>query len=219
MAPNLFLALRNVVCPWYWFPRKDKVRISGAICRDEYWEDPVPGIYRFVPTNGWFLIKRDVKGQIDEGSGSSDTGSMDPGEKTDYEPVIYNPVVHRYQLHRDFERRCYWKTVTGSPVVTPPNSRPSSLNGQGHRSGGSRSRSSSPVQSKKGKQPMEPAQSVARTYRFYRLDNGRHWVAAWDEQDRFIPGPYRIWRLDSTTGEMKMVGGPSSGSTVTEKTV
>ncbi|KAF2466107.1 uncharacterized protein BDR25DRAFT_336659 [Lindgomyces ingoldianus] len=35
---------------------------------------------------------------------------------------------------------------------------------------------------------------------FFRLDDGIAWVKCWDENGEFIPGPYKLWTIDKTTG-------------------
>ncbi|PGG95366.1 hypothetical protein AJ80_09973 [Polytolypa hystricis UAMH7299] len=42
-------------------------------------------------------------------------------------------------------------------------------------------------------------------FRFFRLDDGVSWVAAWDDKDRLIQGPYRRWCLDKESGEMRLM--------------
>ena len=42
-------------------------------------------------------------------------------------------------------------------------------------------------------------------FRFFLLDDGATWVAAYDQKDRFIPGPYRKWKFDRKTMEMRPV--------------
>jgi hypothetical protein len=38
---------------------------------------------------------------------------------------------------------------------------------------------------------------------FFRLDDGTAWVECWDEEGVFIPGPYKLWCLDQTTGNFR----------------
>lgn len=38
---------------------------------------------------------------------------------------------------------------------------------------------------------------------FFRLDDGIAWVNAWDEEGRFVPGPYALWCIDKTSGHFR----------------
>jgi hypothetical protein len=42
-----------------------------------------------------------------------------------------------------------------------------------------------------------------RQFRFFLLDDGVTWVAAYDEKGRFIPGPYCKWAFDKETMEIR----------------
>lgn len=101
MSPNLFLCLRTVLCPVYWFQRGE--RINGSIHREEHWESPVPGIYNYVPGRGWHLIYRD-------------------GNKYDEKvpvPLIYCRILHRYIFEDEMEERCRWYYVSLEEGATP----------------------------------------------------------------------------------------------------
>lgn len=94
MAPNLFLCLRTVFCPIYWFQRGD--RIQGSIHKEEHWDTPVPGIYRYIPGHGWHLICRD-------------------GEENDEKvpvPIVYCRILHRYLFEYEMNERCAWHWIT-----------------------------------------------------------------------------------------------------------
>lgn len=152
MAPNLFLCLRAVFCPLYWFHRGE--RIHGSIHREEHWNSPVPGIYKYIPGRGWHLISRD---------GSEDDEKLPV-------PLIYCRILHRYLFEDDMEDRCRWHMVS-----------------------------------------LEEGAKPARCM-FFRLDDGYTWVAGWDAQGVFIPGPYPKWHLDSETNTMRRVPFPESSN-------
>ncbi|KAF2011466.1 hypothetical protein BU24DRAFT_281770 [Aaosphaeria arxii CBS 175.79] len=38
---------------------------------------------------------------------------------------------------------------------------------------------------------------------FFRLDDGIAWVECWSDHGEFIPGPYKLWCLDQTTGQLR----------------
>ncbi|KAL2829222.1 hypothetical protein BDW59DRAFT_159218 [Aspergillus cavernicola] len=94
MAPNLFLCLRTVFCPTYWFQRGQ--RIQGSIHREEHWDSPVPGIYKYIPSQGWHLVCRD---------------GNEYDEKVSV-PVVYCRILHRYLFEDEVDDRCQWHTVT-----------------------------------------------------------------------------------------------------------
>lgn len=154
MAPNLFVCLRTVFCPIYWFQHGD--RINGNISRDEHWDSPVPGTYRYIPGHGWHLVRRD---------------DNLPDEKLPL-PVVYCRILHRHLFEDDMDDRCQWHSVTSY--------------------GGAKS----------------------ETFLFFRLDDGRTWVAGWDEKRRFIPGPYPKWAFDPVADKMYRVGTPPSSRVV-----
>ncbi|KAK9567313.1 hypothetical protein V6Z88_001664 [Aspergillus fumigatus] len=94
MAPNLFICLRAVFCPTYWFQRGE--RIQGSIFQEEHWESPVPGIYKYIPGRGWHLVQRD---------------DSEYEEKVPV-PLVYCRILHRYIFEHEMEDRCRWQSVT-----------------------------------------------------------------------------------------------------------
>lgn len=90
MAPNLFLCLRTFFCPTYWFQRGE--RIDASLNREQHWNSPVPGTYKFLPGRGWHLIQRD---------------GNDHCEKPPT-PLVYCRVLHRYMFESELEERCRW---------------------------------------------------------------------------------------------------------------
>jgi hypothetical protein len=93
MAPNVFICFRTILCPYYWFQKGE--RLEGSIIKEEHWDSPVPGTYRYIPSRGWHLIRRDG------------------AEEDEKEPrsVVYCRIIHRYVLSSDMEQRCRWYTV------------------------------------------------------------------------------------------------------------
>jgi hypothetical protein len=95
MAPNIFICLRNALCPLYWAEKGN--RVNGDVAKDEHWESPVPGTYRFIPERGWHLIHRD--------------GAEGGKQEQPYVPVVYCRIVHRYLLASDMQQRCRYHKV------------------------------------------------------------------------------------------------------------
>ncbi|KAF7587334.1 hypothetical protein BBP40_007398 [Aspergillus hancockii] len=94
MAPNLFLCLRTICCPTYWFQRGE--RIHGSVYKEEHWESPVPGVYKYIPGRGWHLVYKD---------------GNDYDEKVPV-PLVYCRILHRYMFEYELEDRCQWHFVT-----------------------------------------------------------------------------------------------------------
>ncbi|KAJ5760657.1 hypothetical protein N7520_007813 [Penicillium odoratum] len=86
MAPNLFICLRTLCCPMYWFQRGDRIHPDKN--REQHWETPVPGTYKFLPGQGWHLIRRD--GHEDEKIPAA---------------LVYCRVLHRYMFESELEER------------------------------------------------------------------------------------------------------------------
>lgn len=38
---------------------------------------------------------------------------------------------------------------------------------------------------------------------FFRLDDGIAWVQCWDEEGEFVPGPYKLWCVDTATNKFR----------------
>ena len=89
MAPNLFLCLRTLCCPTYWFQHGD--RVDGDANREQHWETPVPGTYKFLPGRGWHLIQRDDC-EFEEKAPAA---------------LVYCRILHRYMFESELEERCY----------------------------------------------------------------------------------------------------------------
>ncbi|KAH8696688.1 hypothetical protein BGW36DRAFT_298011 [Talaromyces proteolyticus] len=94
MAPNIFICLRNALCPLYWLEKG--TRVEGKVSKSEHWDSPVPGTYRFIPGRGWHLIRRD-----DDEEDSNQTPV----------PVVYCRIVHRYLFASEMEQRCRYHKV------------------------------------------------------------------------------------------------------------
>ncbi|KAI9039632.1 uncharacterized protein KD926_009224 [Aspergillus affinis] len=93
MAPNLFLCLRMAFCPVYWFQRGE--RIQGSIHKEEHWDSPIPGIYKYIPGRGWHLMCKD---------------GHEFDEKVPV-PLVYCRILHRHIFEPEMEDRCQWHTV------------------------------------------------------------------------------------------------------------
>jgi hypothetical protein len=96
MSPNPYILLRNLITPNRWFARND-TPAQKSKGRIEHWDEPVRGVYEYIPGRGWFLIAVD----------------SDDGDKLDKPvPLTYCRVLHRYFLKDEFESRKKWGVVT-----------------------------------------------------------------------------------------------------------
>lgn len=93
MSPNLYVCVRNIFCPHYWF--KGTGSSAQSLVLEEHWISPVPGTYRYIHGRGWHLIRRD----------DSDN------DEDELIPTVYCRIIHRHLLASDMEQRCRWQTV------------------------------------------------------------------------------------------------------------
>ncbi|KAJ6139118.1 hypothetical protein N7471_005604 [Penicillium samsonianum] len=88
MAPNLFLCARAIFCPTYWFQKGDR----DSNLKEQHWESPVPGTYKFLPGRGWHLVHRD----------GCENDEKFPAA------LVYCRILHRYMFESELEERCRW---------------------------------------------------------------------------------------------------------------
>ncbi|KAI5299292.1 hypothetical protein KEM55_002351 [Ascosphaera atra] len=218
MAPNLYILTRNIIHPKYWLRkgRKVCVKINGSITREEHWDAPVPGTYRYIPGQGWFLIRRDyhsarggdsdsdapTRSEASENGASSsksDCSSIMSHQKHDLpEPVVYNSVLHRYILAVDLQNRLRRCEIPVADLTQRPTGPTRTKTGMG----GAKEKNALPPREQQ--QQNAQAQIQVQAFWFLRLDDGKTWVAAWDSRDRFLPGPYLRWRYDRKAKTMKL---------------
>jgi len=101
MAPNLYISVRNMFCPQYWF-KSTKSNVQ-SLNLEEHWTSPVPGTYRHIPGRGWHLVRRDDSVKDEE----------------EPLPTVYCRIVHRHLLASDMQQRCRWHTVSRSSSGKP----------------------------------------------------------------------------------------------------
>lgn len=111
MTPNLFLATQKVLSPHKWFRAPKTER---ATRRTEYWLQPVPGQYEYIPGRGWYLIATPKESSIEQVTITSkhadslpETNS-EPKEFTKLAkpiPVHRSQILKRYLLEDEYKRR------------------------------------------------------------------------------------------------------------------
>ncbi|KAH7049346.1 hypothetical protein B0J12DRAFT_533057, partial [Macrophomina phaseolina] len=90
MAPNLLVATQTLFTPHKWFSRKASEK---SVRTSEHWDDPLPGIYEYIPGRGWYLTRPD-----------GPDGSL--GERLEKaRPVKYSRVLRRYLFDSEYQRR------------------------------------------------------------------------------------------------------------------
>jgi hypothetical protein len=120
MTPNLFVATQTLFKPKKWF-RKDKSERPTR--RTEHWEQPVPGVYEYIPGRGWYCVATYKE--------NTNTAGVEPKEEdpvatvrektpedlikmTPPTPVRYSKVLKRYLLSPDYELRKKYGEIENS---------------------------------------------------------------------------------------------------------
>ncbi|KAF1999874.1 hypothetical protein P154DRAFT_436113 [Amniculicola lignicola CBS 123094] len=116
MTPNLFLATQTLFSPHKWFKSQ---KVERPKRRTEHWNEPVPGVYEYIPGRGWYLVATD---QLDPSTSASEDGDHDRAVPTMNPPVMvkYSKVLKRYLLCPDYEQRKRHGTIS-API--PSNSK------------------------------------------------------------------------------------------------
>lgn len=122
MTPNLFVATQTLFQPHKWF-RQNKPEKSQR--KTERWNEPVPGLYEYIPGRGWYLIEKNkipAKSK-DAGEDSKEGGPVltieetTPVETIKVQPPIavrYSKVLKRYLLAPDYEVRKKYGDIESS---------------------------------------------------------------------------------------------------------
>ncbi|PVI02407.1 hypothetical protein DM02DRAFT_493233, partial [Periconia macrospinosa] len=119
MTPNLFVATQTLFQPHKWF-RQSKAEKS--LRKTERWNEPVPGVYEYIPGRGWYLIEKDKLHATDKDAndGPKDGGPVLPiGEvgTIKMQPPIavrYSKVLKRYLLAPEYEARKRYGDIKNS---------------------------------------------------------------------------------------------------------
>lgn len=170
--------------PRNWFRRQQSSSTVGKPQRrTEHWDKPEPGTYEYTPGRGWYLIAPDD---------SSCTVPLPA-------PVTYSKALKKYLFKDDYVSRQRHRqsvevsdTEDGIALEKYP---------------GKESASSSRSHSRNRDSPKRKT-----SLGFLRLDDGITWIACWDEDGQFIPGPYQKWVIDPVTQRFrKMVKADDPG--------
>lgn len=120
MTPNLFVATQTLFQPKKWF-RKDKSERPTR--KTEHWQQPVPGVYEYIPGRGWYLISTYKDSFGNAAFDSKDRGPVATIEEKKPEdlikmvpptPVRYSKVLKRYLLSPDYELRKKYGDIENS---------------------------------------------------------------------------------------------------------
>lgn len=121
MTPNLFIATQKVFQPHKWFKKQNE----RPKRRTEHWEEPVPGVYEYIPGRGWYLVATykehsDTESTlVDSKEGGPVGGNIEEKAKDTVQvpspvPVRYSKVLKKYLLNPDYEKRKKYGVIENS---------------------------------------------------------------------------------------------------------
>lgn len=97
MTPNLFLATQKVLSPHKWF--KTAPKQERATRRTEYWAQPVPGQYEYIPGRGWYLVATAKNEPIEDTTTKGGAVlSIEAVESLEFVKLAKPVSVHRSQI-------------------------------------------------------------------------------------------------------------------------
>ena len=111
MSPNLFLATQKLFSPHKWF-RENKTQ-QRPIRKTEYWAEPRPGLYEYIPGRGWYLIAKLKDAAHDLPETKAEGGPVQAAREPpkEYEKLArpisahWSRVLKRYMLEDDYKAR------------------------------------------------------------------------------------------------------------------
>jgi hypothetical protein len=127
MTPNLFLATQKVFQPHKWF-RGPKTS-DRATRVTEFWLEPEPGHYEYIPGRGWFKISDAKMASVKVTEGAVSEATVQPTNSPQLQevvklakpiPVHRSRVLGRYLLEDDYKKRKVTTTIKnerGKPVT------------------------------------------------------------------------------------------------------
>ncbi|KAF2189059.1 hypothetical protein K469DRAFT_565001 [Zopfia rhizophila CBS 207.26] len=98
MTPNLFLATQTLFSPHKWFKQQKSARPAR---KTEHWDDPVRGIYEYIPGRGWYLVATDKPKDED----APEETPVETVKMTQPVQVKYSKVLKRNMLQPDYDMR------------------------------------------------------------------------------------------------------------------
>jgi len=193
MTPNLFLATQTLFSPHKWF--KSAPKGERAVRVQEQWDDPVPGVYEYIPGRGWYLIatNKDADAPPDQSDANSRPGSRDEHAAQ----VIKNSKKeskHMRNASMASVTRPEWEKST-VPVKPPLPVKYSKVL--------KRYLLATDYDNRKQQGRVQGSDGKYRSAGFFRLDDGIAWVQCWDDEGEFISGPYKLWCIDRETKEYR----------------
>ncbi|KAF2646224.1 hypothetical protein P280DRAFT_370459, partial [Massarina eburnea CBS 473.64] len=108
MAPNLLVASQTLFQPRKWFRASKNEKPKR---KTERWEDPIPGLYEYIPRRGWFLVEKDKENTADateKGGPVLTIENTTPKETIKMDPPVavrYSKVLKRHLLGPDYQNR------------------------------------------------------------------------------------------------------------------
>lgn len=154
----------------------------------EHWDEPVPGVYEYIPGRGWYLIATD-KNAFDENNANMRPGSRDE---------MAAKVIKDSKSESKHPRHASKASVTNpewdkSTVLVKP---PLPVK---YSKVLKRYLLATDYDNRKTQGRIQYPDGKYRSAGFFRLDDDIAWVQCWDDEGEFIPGPYKLWCIDRET--------------------
>lgn len=194
MTPNLFLATQTLFSPHKWFRSAPKG--ERAVRVQEHWDDPVPGVYEYIPGRGWYLIATD-----------KDAGDASPNpSNANSRPASRDALAA--QIIKDVRSESKHTRNASTASVTKPEWQKSTVPMRPplpvkYSKVLKRYLLATDYDIRKKHGRIQGTDGKYRTVGFFRLDDGIAWVQCWDEEGEFIPGPYKLWCIDRESKEYR----------------
>ncbi|KAF1814998.1 hypothetical protein P152DRAFT_241825 [Eremomyces bilateralis CBS 781.70] len=190
MAPNLYLVTRALFNASEWFSGRPGFGRRTI----EHWNNPEPGLYVYEAGKGWQLLARD-----------SDRGEELPCPK----PVVLSLILRRYLFKEDYESRKKEGVIHEDDL--PKMKRLNSATTMN---------SESSLFKRKNSETDSQNANIKKYERaiFFRLDDEKSWVCAWDADGVAISGPYDQWVFDHRSQKFRQMENPSNPRTETRNT-
>lgn len=187
MTLNVYLLVRAAFHPHQWFMNR---RGSGGSSKRpvEHWNEPEPGVYVHEAGKGWSLWARDA-----------DHGRLLASPK----PVVFSVILCRYLFQEEYEDRKREGVIHEDDIPVMKR-----LNSTATMS------SASSLFKRKNSDTDNPTVETKKYDRatFFRLDDGKTWVRAWDAAGVALPGPYDPWLFDLRCAKFRRMDSASNPS-------
>ncbi|KAF2794288.1 hypothetical protein K505DRAFT_242452 [Melanomma pulvis-pyrius CBS 109.77] len=146
-----------------------KSRSERPTRKTEHWDSPIPGYYEYIPGRGWYLIATD-----------KDASSEVDSDSTAVEGGLVAAATMKPAKAKEITRMTQPVAVKYSKVLKRYLLAPD-------------------YEMRKRYGVIKDSRGRSVQVGFFRLDDGIAWVQCWDAEGEFIPGPYKLWCIDTRT--------------------